>query len=203
MWTSKKSILRSKSLVALLYFVAVLKKWHVSAFVPTINTGMTSNNNNCNRLASLCASATKNPFSSLPTIEGLWKSLENFTKESNNGKNNIQSTPSSPGVVFLNAINDNNIDEAMTYIIDNEEEEGVEVEFEFEFEDTDFPSAWNTREELERNLRLRSEISNDQIIVIDEDIYDPNARKSGVAFHLESEGGGKTTSTTKKAAAFF
>ena len=188
-----KSMSTCKELFTLWLFVV----GNVSAFVPTINTRI--NTNAINRLTSLRADATKTPLSSLPTIGGLWKSLENLINEGN-GKNTIQSTPS-PGVNFLNAINDKNINDAMTYVIDSEgeeEEEGTE----FEFEDTDFPNAWNTRQELERNLRLRSEITTNPIIVIDEEIYDANAGKCGVAFHLEG-GGGETTTKTKKGAAFF
>ena len=151
---------------------------------------------------------------SLSTLEGLWESLkENLAIEGNNGKNNkASSSSSSPAVGFLNAINEKNIDQAMTYIIDDSnnndaEEEEEEDLLQFEFEDTDFPNAWYHRKDLERNLRLRSEIvtNNPVIYVIDEEIYDAKTKKSGVAFHLEEQQqqqqGQKTNS--KKGAAFF
>jgi len=83
----------------------------------------------------------------------------------------------------------------MTYIIDDSnnnndaEEEEEEDLLQFEFEDTDFPNAWYHRKDLERNLRLRSEIvtNNPVIYVIDEEIYDAKTKKSGVAFHLEEQ----------------
>jgi hypothetical protein len=147
---------------------------------------------------------------SLSSLEGIWESLkENLATEGNNGKNNKSS--SSPAVGFLNAINEKNIDKAMTYIIDDsnyDTEEEEEDSLQFEFEDTDFPNAWYHRNDLERNLRLRSEIvtNNPVIIVIDEEIYDAKTRKSGVAFHLEEQQqqqqqGQKTNN--KKGAAFF
>jgi len=189
-----KSISYYNSILALWMYVIFADKNNISAFVPSVKPATTTTNKNT-YLPVLRSEATKNPLSQLSAVQGVWKSFENFTKDRKN-----ESPSTSPGAKFLNAINEKNIDEAMTFIIDTEEhneEEGVK----FEFEDTDFPNAWRSPEELERILRLRSGISGNPIIVIDEEIYDANAGKSGVAFHLE---GGETSLTEKKkGAAFF
>jgi len=170
----------------------------VSALAPATNCGLGTNTNANNRLATVRLGATK---SSLPTIEGLWKSLGSMTNASD-GKNDKKQSIPSPGVGFFNAINDKNIDEAMAYIADTGiEEKNDDIDdgmITFRFEDTDFPNAWTTQQELERNLRLLSELSNSPTLVIDEDIYDADAGKSGVAFRIQSGGGAQ-----KKGAAFF
>jgi len=106
---------------------------------------------------------------------------------------------SSPVIGFINAINEKNIDEAMTYVVDNSDDEGIE----FQFEDTDFPNAWYHPNDLERNLRLQSEIitERNKVFVVDEEMYDAKTRKAGIAFHIEKLGG--KNKTNKKGAAFF
>lgn len=137
--------------------------------------------------------ATQTHLSQLSVLQGLWKTFEKFTQD---GTNENQSM--SPGAKFLIAINDKNIESALAFVADAED---IEFEgMEFEFEDTDFPNAWESKQELERELRLRSEVNGNPTLVIDEEIYDPVARKSGVAFHFE---GTETNPTEQKGAAFF
>ena len=104
----------------------------------------------------------------------------------------------SPGAKFLTAINDKNIDGAMNFVADADENE--EDEMDFEFEDTSYPGAWTSRQELERELRLRAQVDGNPNLVIDQEIYDPVAKKSGVAFHYE---GTESNPTEQKGAAFF
>ncbi|VEU34051.1 unnamed protein product [Pseudo-nitzschia multistriata] len=136
---------------------------------------------------------TEGRLSAIPTIDGLWKSLEE--RLSDGKRSNQQEACTSPGAGFFRAVNDKNIDGAMAYIASETESTGVD----FYFEDTDFPSAFGSPQELERVLRLQSEIGNAPIVVIDEDIYDASARKSGVAFHLEDP----QKQINTKGAAFF
>jgi hypothetical protein len=219
MWTAKRIV----------YFIVVTLCFFVDNFIFISAFLLTGSTTSANRITntnnyfhhndiiattkSYSSSSSSSSSLSLSTIEDIWESLkENLAIEGNNGKNK-DNKPSSPGVGFLNAINEKNIDKAMTYIIDdssnnNEEEEEDLLQFEFEFEDTDFPNAWYHRNDLERNLRLRSEIvtenNNPVIIVVDEEIYDAKTGKSGVAFHLEKEEQQQGQKTyNKKGAAFF
>jgi hypothetical protein len=190
-----KSMSTYKITLAVWMYLFLADKKIISGFVPTVKTAITTTNEN-NSLPTLRTDATKTPLSQLSALQGVWKSFEKFTQE--DSKNENQNT--SPGAKFLNAVNDKNIDEAMTFIIDTEGELDGEEGMKFEYEDTAFPDAWKSPQELERELRLRSEVSGNSIIVIDEEIYDAKAGKSGVAFHLE---GSVTDPTEKKGAAFF
>lgn len=171
----------------------LVDKKTISAFVPKVKTAIITTNEN-NFFPTLHADSTTAPISQLSAIQGLWKSFEIFTI---NRKNERQY--SSTGAKFLNAVNDKNIDEAMRFVI-NTEGESAEEGMEFKFEDTDFPNAWKSPQELERELRLRSEVNEKPIMIIDEEICDANNQKSGVAFHLE---GTEKNPTEKKGAAFF
>jgi hypothetical protein len=190
-----KSMSTYKITLAVWMYLFLADKKIISGFVPTVKTAITTTNEN-NSLPTLRTDATKTPLSQLSALQGVWKSFEKFTQE--DSKNENQNT--SPGAKFLNAVNDKNIDEALTFIIDTEGELDGEEGMKFEYEDTAFPDAWKSPQELERELRLRSEVSGNSIIVIDEEIYDAKAGKSGVAFHLE---GSVTDPTEKKGAAFF
>ena len=65
----------------------------------------------------------------------------------------------------MTAINDKNIDGALALVADIEDslEEDAMA---FEYEDTSFPNAWKSKQELERELRLRSEVSGNPTLVI-------------------------------------
>lgn len=136
--------------------------------------------------------ADSDSLSQLSALQGIWKTFEKFTQDATP----TESQRMSPGAKFLTAINDNNIDDALNFVADADENEEMEIEF----EDTSYPGAWNSREELERELRLRAQVTGNPNLVIDEEIYDPVARKSGVAFHYE---GTESNPTEQKGAAFF
>jgi len=175
-----KFTLKYESILAICWYVFSAEILCVSAFVPGTKTTERIWSDNASP-TTLRNGSTKNSLSQLSAIEGLWKSFEKLTSDRDDTAKTI-----SPGAKFFDAINKNDIDEAMTYIIDNEEEE-------FDYEDTSFPNAWKSPRELERELRLRSEVGDGANFVIEKEIYDPDARKSGIAF----------STSEKKGAAFF
>lgn len=189
-----KSMSTFKIVLTVWIYLILADEILVSGFVPTVKTAITTTIEN-NSLRTLRTDATKPPLSQLSALQGVWKSFEKFTQQQDS-KNEKQNT--SPGAKFLNAVNDKNIDEAMTFVIDTEGELDEEEGMQFEYEDTSFPDAWKSPQELERELRLRSEVSGNAILVIDEEIYDAQAGKSGIAFHLVG-----SETTEKKGAAFF
>jgi len=166
----------------------------VTGFIPTLQTAATTKIDNA-FLPKAAKDATRTPSSQLFALERLWKSFEKIAPDSKNENQQL-----SPGAKFLNAINDKNIDEAMTFVVDTEGDRNEEDPINFEYEDTDFPKAWKSPDELERVLRLQSEVGDNPILVIDHEIYDPDAGKSGVAFHLE---GTEKNPEEKKGAAFY
>ena len=120
---------------------------------------------------------------------------------------------SSPVIGFIDAVNNNNIDKAMTYVAVDTATHQNDVEFQY-YTDTDYPNAWRNRNELERNLRLREDVmntnninsntNNNELIIIDHDIYDAETKKSGIAFHIRNRK--KMTDNNnndRKGAAFF
>jgi ketosteroid isomerase-like protein len=89
---------------------------------------------------------------------------------------------------FFDALNEKRIDDAMML-----------VEEEVEFEDAAFASPFSGKAELERNMRLRSEVSSDRIIV-DNVVSDlGTTSKVGIRFHMEDA----TGDAGKKGTAFF
>ena len=165
----------------------------ISAFVPPPQSAVKSASLNPTRRVD----GSQTPSSQLSALQGVWKTFEKFTQQDITNNNGNQAM--SPGARFLTAINDKNIDGALALVADVEdslEEDAME----FEYEDTSFPNAWKSKQELERELRLRSEVSGNPTLVIDEDIFDPVARKSGVAFHYE---GTESNPTEQKGAVFF
>ena len=134
----------------------------------------------------------KNPVSRLSAFQDLWKAFGNTSAASENVNRDV-----SPGTKFLKAINDEDIDKAMAFVIHTEGEEDI---MKFEFEDTDFQNPLKSPHELERVLRLRAEVGKNLNLVIDHDLYDAKTRKAGVAFHYE---GVESDFVEKKGAAFF
>lgn len=166
----------------------------VAAFVPTLQTAATTKIDKT-FVPKAAKDATRAPSSQLFALESLWKSIEKIAPGSKNENQQL-----SPGAKFLNAVNEKNIDEAMGFVVDAEGDRNEEDPINFEYEDTDFPKAWKSPDELERVLRLQSEVGDNPSLVIDHEIYDPDAGKSGVAFHLE---GTEKNPEEKKGAAFF
>lgn len=194
MWTSKESVLIYGIILSLVHCEVVLS---VSAFLPTRNNNRPFYSNaptTTHSPTSLRAVSKKNAYSlsSLPSIEGIRRSIQTVI-----GSNEQMNFKAKPSIVisFLNAVNEQNIDEAMTYIIDSSSEEDGDSDAEsfFEYEDTDFPNAWYNPRDLERNLRLQSEINSMKYrnprLEIDQEIYDPNTNKCGVVFHEGSKKG--------------
>lgn len=182
------------STLALWMCVAIANETHISAFAPLVKS-IALPKNEKESFHTLRADGIKTRLSYLSAIQNQWKSFEIFRKDINNDGN--QNT--SPGAKFLGAINDKAIDEAMRFIIDVEGRHDQE-DVEFEFEDTSYPKPWKSPQELERELRLQTEVIENPKLVIDEEIYDSKAAKSGVAFHFE---GTETNPIEKKGAAFF
>eukprot|EP00529_Nitzschia_sp_RCC80_P011317 CAMPEP_0113469228 /NCGR_PEP_ID=MMETSP0014_2-20120614/15785_1 /TAXON_ID=2857 /ORGANISM="Nitzschia sp." /LENGTH=616 /DNA_ID=CAMNT_0000361687 /DNA_START=193 /DNA_END=2043 /DNA_ORIENTATION=- /assembly_acc=CAM_ASM_000159 len=124
-------------------------------------------------------------------------------------------TTKSPGKQFLQAVNDGDVDFAMSFIAsarDGDDDDHDDIEF----YDALWPSSWN-RQQLERNLRLQCDVPSSsrrskQTIVIDDVVYDQQNHKEGVVFHvidnyyynIDDDGGDSVTSKgTKKGIAFF
>ena len=78
---------------------------------------------------------------------------------------------------FLEKLNESDVEQAMLMVDDN-----------IEFEDTEFPSAFVGKAELERNLRLLSECATDRRVV-DYVASDISNSKIGVSFHMEGSSG--------------
>lgn len=173
---------------------------HVSAFVPPLPSALKSANVNQAIPMRWPEESRMSSSSQLSALQGVWKTFEKFTQQDTTNKNNFGGNQiMSPGARYLTAINEKNIDDALALVADGDDSLR-EDETRLEFEDTSFPSAWTSKDELERELRLRSEVSGNPNLVIDEEIYDPLTRKSGVAFHYE---GIETNPTEIKGAAFF
>jgi ketosteroid isomerase-like protein len=78
---------------------------------------------------------------------------------------------------FLIALNENRIDDAMA-VLDEE----------VEFLDTAFPSPFQGKDELERILRLGSNLFPDRFVV-DDVAFDSKKNKIGILFHMEGDDG--------------
>lgn len=98
------------------------------------------------------------------------------------------------------ALNERDVDKALSFIVARNEKDDNDDGFDVEFEDTDFPNMWRGKAELERNLRLLSQLPSNPIIVVDDVVYDPSVRREGILFHLENPLNG---AFLKKGAAFF
>lgn len=152
------------------------------------------------RRARLHAIVSKSSLAtSQPPTSRLWRPFDDLSNKSS-GRGDFRSAKfSSPGVAFFKALNNGDIDEALSYIIDDavDDEDG---KISVKYEDTDFPNAWHCKEELERNLRLLAQVPSNPTFVVDDTVYDPSTRKEGVVFHLENPVDG---AFLKKGVAFF
>mmetsp|Transcript_6796 Transcript_6796/g.16684 ORF Transcript_6796/g.16684 Transcript_6796/m.16684 type:complete len:628 (-) Transcript_6796:342-2225(-) len=180
----------SGKIIRMLWIFVVSNDRNTSAF-PMTETRSRVLMNGGTSLRTQQNSRNKNHASRLSVVQHLYKSF---------GSNSLPSEIDrdvSPGAEFLMAINDNNIEKAMAFVV---ETDGAEDDIKFEFEDTDFQNPLKSRNELERILRLRSEVRNNRNLVIDDDIYDANTGKAGVAFHFE---GKELDFVERKGEAFF
>ena len=194
-----KSPTRTYTRIVAVWVCAILS-YHteISAFVPPIKTAVKTTDVN-HPFQSTTAAATKSSPSQLSVLQGVWSTFEKFTQQ--DVATGTQSM--SPGAKFLTAVNERNINKAMAFVADAAEETDDETDgMEFEFEDTSFPGAWKSKQELERELRLRAQVGGNPNLVIDEEIYDPVAGKSGVAFHYEGTESNPII-VEQKGAAFF
>ena len=91
----------------------------------------------------------------------------------------IPSTKGSKTTVelFFEALNDKNVDLAMSLVDD-----------EIEFEDANFPSVFKGKSELERNLRSTSQ-GTEESIIVDKVVADKSNNKIGILFHVENPSG--------------
>lgn len=183
-----KKLLSRKYVTAIWIYVISCNQKFISSF-PTIITRTPAFTNGDKPLRSLRNNCRKNSLSRLLALQDSWQSFETISTTKASEKQTV-----SPGAKFLIAINDKDIDKAMTFVVDTEREKDT---LEFEFEDTDFQNPWKSPKKLERELRLRSEVFDSPNLVIDDDFYDAKTGKSGVAFHLES------CAVEQKGAAFF
>jgi hypothetical protein len=135
-------------------------------------------------------------------VEEVWKSIETLGLFQWNPNNNRRMAPISPGTAFLQAVANQDIDQAMTYI-DNT----------VVWVDTAYPSPLD-RPQLERQLRLQAQQQKQysttvaptttsttttappRMIMIEKDIYDPVSGKAGVIFR-------RPTNNNQKCAVFF
>jgi hypothetical protein len=188
--------------------------------------------------SSLSNTSTAKPSSSLPlsvvsttnnqpsavvsstssVVSKIWKSFESLPNISNKGnaksftkKPPPSRRPSSPGYEYFMALNDGDVDKALSFLVDtdtkNSDVDGDEDDDDdhdyncpVEYEDTDFPNMWQGKGEVERNLRLLAQLPTNPIVIVDDVVYDPTLRREGIMFHLENPLNG---AFLKKGAAFF
>jgi hypothetical protein len=112
------------------------------------------------------SSIHEKPLSSLHAFANLFEAPQSFK--------NIISTPSI-AEKFISAWNEKRFGDAMTIVDD-----------EVEFLDTQFPSPFHGKDDLERILRLVSDTSS-ECLVIDEVVSDLEKSKIGILFHTEND----------------